>query len=95
MNCTKDERVEAFFEIWTKKESLIKGIGKGLSIPLKDFNVINRNGKVLWDFPTEKNYGNWYVKNIETIQGFKSAFATQDEKVNLSYFCLDNDSKLR
>lgn len=90
MNCTIDERAEAFFEIWTKKESLIKGIGKGLSIPLQDFNVTNRNGKVLWEFPPEANYGNWYVQNIETKQGFKSAFATQNEIVDLSYFCHDN-----
>lgn len=89
-NCTRDERTETFFEIWTQKESLIKGIGKGLSIPLQDFNVINQNGKVLWEFPNEKNYGDWYVQNIAAIQGFKSAFATQNEIVNLSYFSFDN-----
>ncbi len=43
-----------------------------------------------WEFPTEENYGNWYVQNIETKRGFKSAFATQNEIVDLSYFCLDN-----
>lgn len=90
MNCTTDERVETFFEIWTKKESLIKGIGKGLNIPLQDFNVTSPNGKVLWEFPTEKKYGTWYVHNVETKQGFKSAFATQNEIVDISYFCYDN-----
>lgn len=90
MNCSRDERSEAFFEIWTKKESFIKGIGKGLHIPLKDFNVTDQNGKVLWEIPTEKNYGNWYVQNIETRQGYKSAFATQNELVDLSYFCHEN-----
>jgi len=90
MNCTRDERAETFFKIWTKKESLIKGIGKGLSIPLQDFNVTHQNGKVLWELPNEKNYGNWFVHNIETKKGFKSAFAIQKEKVNLSYFHPDN-----
>ncbi|MEX0662993.1 MAG: 4'-phosphopantetheinyl transferase superfamily protein [Balneolaceae bacterium] len=83
MTYAGDERAETFFEIWTQKESLVKGIGKGLSIPLKDFNVINPNGKVLWEFPNEKKYGDWYVQNIEVQQGFKSAFATQKEIVNL------------
>ncbi len=86
MSCTEPERIEAFFEIWTKKESLIKGIGKGLSIPLQEFDVTNCNGKVLWEVPNRQNYGNWYVHNIETKHGFKSAFATQMESVDLSYF---------
>ncbi len=90
MDCTKEERADEFFEIWTKKESLIKGIGNGLSIPLQDFNVTHPNGKVLWESPSEKNYGDWYVQNIETKQGFKSAFATQNKIVDLNYFCYGN-----
>lgn len=94
-NCTKGERADTFFQIWTKKESLIKAIGKGLSIPLKDFNVANRDGKVLWEFQANEDYGNWYVQNIETEQGFKSAFATQNEVVNLSSFSHDLSNLVR
>ena len=32
-------RVDLFYDIWTKKESLIKAVGKGLSISLKTFTV--------------------------------------------------------
>ena len=90
MNSQGAVRADIFFEIWTKKEALIKGIGNGLSIPLQDFNVINSNEKVLWEFPTENNYGNWYVQNIDTKHGFKAAFATQNQIAKLSYFSLDN-----
>ena len=93
MNGTKEERAKTFFEIWTQKESLIKGIGKGLSIPLQDFSVTSQDGKVTWKFPAAKDYGDWYVHNIETKQGFKSAFATQYEAGDLSYFCHDNRCK--
>lgn len=90
MNCNDDQRAEAFFEIWTKKEALIKGLGKGLSMPLQNFNVTSLNGKVLWEQSKEKDYGNWYVQNLETKKGFKSALATQSEFVDISYFCNDN-----
>lgn len=34
------DKNNAFFEIWTKKESFVKAIGKGLAIPLNSFSVL-------------------------------------------------------
>lgn len=34
------DRNSAFFEIWTKKESFVKAVGKGLAIPLNSFSVL-------------------------------------------------------
>lgn len=31
----------AFFEVWTKKESFVKAVGKGLTIPLNSFSVLS------------------------------------------------------
>lgn len=87
MNDTEDNRCDTFFEIWTKKESLVKGIGKGLSISLQDFNVMGRNGKVQWRLPDVQT-GDWYVHELEAKPGYRSAFATQDATVNLSHFRL-------
>jgi len=88
MNDSEDKRCDTFFEIWTKKESLVKGIGKGLSISLQDFNVTGRNGKVQWRLPAVQT-GDWYVRELESEPGYKSAFATQNAIVNLSHFRLE------
>ena len=35
-----DNKTLAFYKIWTMKESYVKWEGKGLSMPLKSFNVL-------------------------------------------------------
>lgn len=35
------DKNSAFFEIWTKKESFVKAIGKGITIPLNSFSVLS------------------------------------------------------
>lgn len=36
-----ENKNNAFFEIWTKKESFVKAIGTGLTIPLNSFSVLS------------------------------------------------------
>ena len=40
INCSADKN-NAFFEVWTKKESFVKAIGTGLTIPLDSFSVLS------------------------------------------------------
>ncbi|MCC8161067.1 MAG: 4'-phosphopantetheinyl transferase superfamily protein [Oscillospiraceae bacterium] len=35
------DKNSAFFEIWTKKESFLKAIGRGITIPLSSFSVLS------------------------------------------------------
>lgn len=38
---TSNNKVKAFYSYWTQKEVVIKACGKGLTIPLKSFEIIN------------------------------------------------------
>lgn len=77
---TSTENKESiFFDIWTKKEALIKGIGKGLGIPLQSLNVIDAEGCVKFISNSNIPSLNWYVHTIQISQAYKAAFATQLE----------------
>lgn len=34
------DKLSVFYELWTKKESLLKACGKGITVPLKSFSVL-------------------------------------------------------
>ena len=44
-----DKRISVFFDIWTRKESYIKAVGRGLAIPLHSFSVIDATGRPVTD----------------------------------------------
>lgn len=47
---------EAFYNIWVKKESLIKAVGKGLAIPLSRFSVLGSSVEFEGKTYAFKNY---------------------------------------
>ena len=70
-------RTEAFFEIWTLKESFIKAEGKGLSIPLNSFSFSITEGNIA--FKASKNYDEWYFKHYEIDPFYKMAVCTKNK----------------
>jgi 4'-phosphopantetheinyl transferase len=60
-----------FYEIWTLKESYIKCLGKGLSIPLKSFSISINDGIIT--VITEYENKEYMFKRFEVEQDYKIA----------------------
>lgn len=71
-------RLESFYDFWTLKESFIKCIGKGLSIPLNSF-YIKCDESSIDIFPVMKPALNLY--RIFLDKGYKLAICSED-KIN-------------
>ncbi|WP_025742938.1 4'-phosphopantetheinyl transferase family protein [Aquimarina pacifica] len=63
---------ESFFDYWTQKEAVIKTDGRGLSIPLKSFEVINGQ--------TNINKSCFSLKEIKLDHNYKCHLAIKDRR---------------
>jgi len=52
----QQQQNKLFYEVWTKKESYIKWLGKGLSIPLATFDIISNELDELFNLIHIDNY---------------------------------------
>ncbi len=72
----EEERKEAFFRCWTRKESFIKAIGQGLSMPLRDFDVSLEPGNLnalLATRPNPLERTRWTVRDLAVEPGYAAA----------------------
>jgi 4'-phosphopantetheinyl transferase len=82
-----DKRLEAFFKCWTSKEAYIKGIGKGLTVALEDFDVCvdpDRPAQLLR--PLDQGGSNWFLHRIDGDSGYVATLATRFRNARLIVF---------
>lgn len=73
------DRERAFFGCWTRKEAFVKALGRGLSFPLKDFDVGFASGAegLLYLHGEADAPDRWCLEGFEAEVGYSAAFATQ------------------
>ncbi len=76
----KEERFEAFFRCWTRKEAYIKATGDGLSLPLHQFDVsiaVNDENALLATRPDESESGRWSLREVQAGTGYVAALCVR------------------
>jgi 4'-phosphopantetheinyl transferase len=71
-----DERTDAFFRCWTRKEAYIKATGDGLSLPLSQFDVslaAGENNALLATRPDGSEAGGWLLREVPAGPGYIAA----------------------
>ena len=70
------DKVMAFYEYWTQKEAVVKCQGRGLSIPLKSFEILNNTTMIENEL--------YYLKEIFIDINYKCFIASTSNLQNLN-----------
>jgi len=75
-----DEKPEAFFRCWTRKEAYIKATGDGLSLPLTQFDVslaVGETNALLATRPDSSQAGHWLLQEVPAGSGYIAALCVR------------------
>lgn len=82
----EEQRSEAFFLCWTRKEAYIKATGKGLSLPLHEFDVSlspKEQNALLACRPDPRERTKWVMRDIAVPEGYAAAICVSGSGWNL------------
>jgi 4'-phosphopantetheinyl transferase len=90
---TKEKHI-FFYNIWTKKESLIKANGSGMSYPINtiDTMVALPDAKILLTSEDNKHKKEWYSFPLEVTENYLGAIAAEHKINQIVYHILDKMS---
>jgi 4'-phosphopantetheinyl transferase len=93
-----EQRKQAFFNCWTRKEAYIKARGEGLSLPLDQFDVTLRPDEpvaLLKNYLEEREVERWAMRAIPARAGYVGAVVIEGHDWQLKSFSLENSVALK
>lgn len=84
LNIREENRIEYFYDLWTLKESYIKALGKGLTIPLNKFTIKRDNSNSI-SFKSEV-FEMMHFSQIYIDPDFKLSICTKKKETKHKYF---------
>jgi 4'-phosphopantetheinyl transferase len=75
-------RVAAFYQVWARKEAIIKASGKGLATSLASYSVSPNN----IEEKIQLGYEEWYLQPLSIDSAFAAALASKQAAKKLSYY---------
>jgi len=86
-----EERVESFFDCWTRKEAYLKAAGMGLQLALNSFSVSLLPGK-----PTQFLDGvdpRWHLQAFRPAEGYAAAVTYDGAPCSIQFFSAEHHLK--
>lgn len=86
----QEEKLEAFFRCWTRKEAFLKAIGEGWLYPLDRFDVsIGGSARLLSLDGDPGRAGEWSIHHLGPAEGYIGALAVRGKEGTVRRFSFD------
>ena len=85
-SATETRRKALFFQIWSRKEAVLKAMGTGISFPMEQLDVshIKENAfSPVFPAGNRENGAHWYVQDLPAGNGYAAAVAVAGGSCNL------------
>ncbi len=84
-NLPEAEKLTMFYDFWTRKEAVVKGIGRGIALGLNRCEIDTKQPNAFLDLPINEA---WHTKKIDISPDYCAAIAMPYANVTLNFCSL-------